>query len=179
MKKFILRFIIITGVCLMMCTPVKASITPQLINEWNKQPPNVQWSVFYQNTNIQVVDKLPWESPDLEETWAYTSKYKDNNGFINHIDIVVKKGYESALTHEVGHCLEDQYKVLNWWVIQPCFIEIWQRERLKIPQLAGQGFYDIREYFAKAYNLYINMPWLLKQGCPDTYNYIRLVLQYT
>ena len=162
----------------MMCTPVKASITPQLIQEWNKQPPNVQWSVFYQNTSIDVVDKLPWESPELAETWAYTSKYKDNNGMVNHIDIVIKKGYETALTHEVGHCLQDQFKVPDWWVIQPAFIKIWLDERLRLPQLAGQGYYDIREYFAEAYSMYIHQPKILKLACPSTFNYIKLVLQY-
>lgn len=157
---------------------VRAEITPQLINEWNKQPSNVQWHVFYQNTSFNVVDELPWHSPDLDETWAYTSKYT-NNGLVNHIDIVVKRGYESSLTHEVGHCLEDCNRFPDWWVQQPCFVQIWLQERLKCPMLAGQGYYDIREYFAEAYNMYINYPYILKSCCPSTYNYIKLVLQYT
>ena len=157
---------------------VRAEITPQLINEWQKQPTNVQWSVFYQNTSFDVVDKLPWESPDLAETWAYTSKYKDSNGMVSHIDITVKRGYESALTHEVGHCLEDCNHSLNWWAYRPEFIQIWQQERLSCPILF-QGMTDIREYFACAYDAYINYRPILKQCCPQTYNYIRLVLQYT
>ena len=173
------RFIILAFICIFLMTmQVRAEITPNLIQEWGRQPDNVKWSVYYQNTSFNVVDKLPWESPDLAETWAYTSKYKDNNGMVSHIDIVVKRGYESALTHEVGHCLQDQFKFPDWWVLQPCFIQIWQQERMNIPQLAAQGFYDIREYFAEAYSLFVNMPWLLKRGCPDTYNYLRLVLQY-
>ncbi len=68
------RLISLIGVCiLLICTPVKAEITPQLLQEWARQPNNVQWNVFYQNTNIQVVDELPWESPDLADTWAYTT----------------------------------------------------------------------------------------------------------
>jgi len=174
MKK--LPFLTLTCIFLM-TVQVRAEITPQLINEWNKQPSNVQWSVFYQNTSLNVVDKLPWESPDLAETWAYTSKYKDNNGLVNHIDIVVKRGYESALTHEVGHCLEDQNRVCNWWAYRPEFIQIWQQERYNCP-LLFQGLTDIREYFACSYDVFINYRPILKQCCPQTYNYIRLVLRY-
>ena len=175
MKKLPFLTLIFT---LLFTVRVRAEITPQLIQEWQKQPTNVQWSVFYQNTSFNVVDKLPWESPDLAETWAYTSKYKDNNGMVSHIDIVVKRGYESALTHEVGHCLEDCNKVPNWWAYRPEFIQIWLDERLRLPQLAGQGYYDIREYFAEAYNMYIHQPKILKLACPSTFNYIKLVLQY-
>lgn len=156
---------------------VKADITPQLIQEWNRQPSNVQWDVFYKNTSFNVVDELPWQSPDLADTWAYTSKYT-NNGLVNRIDIVVKRGYESSLTHEVGHCLEDCNHSLNWWAYRPEFIQIWQQERFNCP-LLFQGLTDIREYFACAYDAYINYKPILKQCCPQTYNYIRLVLQYT
>lgn len=175
-----IKTLLMTGACIiMMCAPVHAEITPNIIKEWSKQPANVQWHVYFQNTSINVVDVLPWHSPDLSETWAYTSKYKDGNGLVGNIDIVIKRDYESSLTHEIGHCLEDCNHVLNWWAFQPCFIEIWQKERLNCPMLAGQGYYDIREYFAEAYNMYINFPYLLKQACPDTYNYIKLVLRYT
>lgn len=173
------RLTSLIGVCiLLICTPVKAEITPQLINEWNKQPANVQWHVFYQNTNITVVDELPWKSPDLADTWAYTSKYTDN-GMVSHIDMVIKRGNEYALTHEVGHCLEDCNHSLNWWAYQPCFIQIWQQERYNCVLLFGQGENDIREYFAEAYNLYINYPEILRNSCPSTYNYLTVVLRYT
>jgi len=173
------RLIFLTLTCILLMTvQVRAEITPQLINEWNKQPSNVQWHVFYQNTSFNVVDELPWHSPDLDETWAYTSKYTDGNGLVNRIDIVVKRGYETALTHEVGHCLEDCNHSLNWWAYQPCFIQIWQQERYN-NILLYQGWTDIREYFACAYDLYIHQPKILKQSCPSTYNYIKLVLQYT
>ena len=172
--KLLLFTIIFT---LLFTVQVKAEITPQLIQEWNKQPPNVQWHVYYQNTSFNVVDKLPWESPDLAETWAYTSKYKDNNGMVNHIDVVVKRGYESALTHEVGHCIEDANRVANWWAFQPCFVQIWQQERYN-NILLYQGWTDIREYFACAYDLFVHQPRILKQSCPQTYNYIQVVLKY-
>lgn len=173
------RIGILSLVCIFsMTVQVRAEITPNLINEWNKQPSNVQWHVFYQNTSFNVVDELPWHSPDLNETWAYTSKYTDGNGLVNRIDIVVKRGYESSLTHEVGHCLEDCNHSLNWWAYRPEFIQIWQQERFNCP-LLFQGLTDIREYFACAYDAYINYRPILKQCCPQTYNYIRLVLQYT
>ena len=174
----LIKAIMVVVCVLMMHTTVHAEITPQLIMEWQKQPNNVQWHVFNQNTNIQVVDELPWHSPDLSETWAYTSKYKDGTGLVSHIDIVVKRGYESTLSHEVGHCLEDCNRVLNWWVLQPCFMQIFQQERFNCP-LLFQGTNDIREYFACAYDAYIRYPKILKQSCPMTYNYIKVVLSYT
>lgn len=156
---------------------VKADITPQLIQEWNRQPSNVQWDVFYKSTSFNVVDELPWHSPDLSDTWAYTSKYADN-GVVSHIDIVVKRGYEDTLTHEVGHVLGDYQHFLNWWIYRPEFITIWQTEKTRCP-LLYQGLNDVREYFACAYDAYLRYPKILKNACPSTYNYIKLVLQYT
>ena len=45
--------------------------------------------------------------------------------------------------------------------------------------LVGQGADDIREYFACAYDAYIRYTPILKQCCPQTYNYITVVLNYT
>ena len=172
------RLIILIGVCiLLICTPVKAEITPQLLTEWSKQPSNVQWNVYNQHTNITVVDSLPWTSPNLNETYAYTSLHV-NNGYVTSIDMVFKRGCESSLTHEVGHAISNANHSPYWWCYQPCFIQIWQAERLKNPMMP-QGRDDIREYFAEAYDMYINYPLILKQTNPSTYNYIQLVLNYT
>ena len=164
----------------MICTPVKAEITPQLLQEWAKQPNNVQWNVFYQNTNIQVVDRLPWESPSLYDTYAFTTmNVVPNTLYVQSIDMYIKRGYESSLTHEVGHCISNAGHIPYWWCFRPEFIPIWQAEKYNCVLLIGQGENDIREYFAEAYNLYINYPPILKQCCPMTYNYITVVLQYT
>lgn len=161
----------------MMCTPVKAEITPALLQEWARQPNNVQWNVFYQNTNIQVVDKLPWESPDLADTWAYTT-LNVNQGYVQSINIVIKRGYESALTHEVGHALSCAGRVPYWWAFRPEFIPIWQAERYNNAMMT-QGIDDIREYFACAYDMFIRYPAILKQANPMTYNYMIVVTRNT
>ena len=172
------RLIFLIGVCIILiCTPCKAEITPQLLQEWGRQPSNVQWNVFYQNTNIQVVDKLPWESPDLADTWAYTT-LNVNQGYVQSINIIIKRGYESALTHEVGHALSCAGRVPYWWCFRPEFIPIWQAERYNNVMMA-QGFDDIREYFACAYDMYIRYPQLLKKTNPQTFCYMQVVMNYT
>ena len=173
------RLISLIGVCIILiCTPVKAEITPQLLQEWSRQPSNVQWNVFYQNTNIQVVDQLPWTSPNLADTYGYTT-LNVQNGYVQSVNIYIKRGCEFALTHEVGHVLSDYAKIPYFWAFQPLFVQIWQAERYNCALLIGQGETDIREYFAEAYNLYINYPLILKKCCPMTYNYITVVLSYT
>lgn len=174
------RIITLTLACIFLINvQARAEITPQLLQEWAKQPNNVQWNVFYQNTNIQVVDKLPWESPDLANTWAYTTmNVIPGTTYVASINMYIKRGYESALTHEVGHALSNANHDVYWWCFQPCFIEIWQKERYNNVMMA-QGFDDIREYFACAYDLYIRYPAILKQANPMTYNYITVVLNNT
>lgn len=166
------------GVCiLLICTPCKAEITPQLLQEWGRQPNNVQWNVFYQNTNIQVVDQLDWQSANLYDTYAYT-RMNVQNMQVQSIDMRIKRGMESALTHEVGHCISNAGRTPYWWAFRPEFIQIWQAERFN-NALMTQGIDDIREYFACAYDLYLRFPQILKQANPMTYNYILLVLQNT
>lgn len=172
------RLISLIGVCiLLICTPCKAEITPQLLQEWSRQPNNVQWNLYNQRTNIQVVDQLPWTSPNLADTYGYTT-LNVQNGYVQSVDIVIKRGCEFALTHEVGHALSDYAKIPYFWCYQPMFQQIWQAERYNNVLLA-QGWEDVREYFACAYDCYIRFPELLRRTCPDTYNYITVVLQYT
>lgn len=174
------RLISLIGVCiLLICTPCKAEITPQLMMEWSRQPSNVQWNLFNQRTNIQVVDKLPWESPFLADTWAYTTmNVIPGTTYVSSINMYIKRGYESALTHEVGHALSNANHDVYWWCFQPAFIQIWQQERYNNVMMA-QGFDDIREYFACAYDMYIRYPQLLKKTNPLTWNYLTVVLKYT
>lgn len=169
------------GVCiLLICTPCKAEITPQLLQEWSRQPNNVQWNVYYQQTNIQVVDNLPWVSPSLYDTYAYTTmNVIPGTTYVSSIDMYVKTGCESSLTHEVGHCISNAGHSVYWWCYRPEFVQIWQQERYNCPLLIGQGADDIREYFACAYDAYIRFRPILKQCCPQTYNYMIVVLQNT
>ena len=172
------RTLTLTLACILLLTvQARAEITPQLMMEWSRQPSNVQWNVYYQQTNIQVVDNLDWQSANLYDTYAYTT-LNVNNGFVNSIDMRIKRGYEFALTHEVGHCISNANRVPYWWCYQPCFIQIWQQERYN-NALMAQGIDDIREYFACAYDLYLRFPMILKQANPQTYNYITVVLSYT
>jgi hypothetical protein len=177
MKRLKQAFVFI-GVFLLWTIPVKAEITPQLLQEWSKQPINVQWNLYNQRTNIQVVDQLPWVSPFLVDTYGYTT-LNVQNGYVQSVDIYIKRGYEFALTHEVGHVLSDYARIPYWWAYNSAFIPIWQAERYNCALLVGQGEYDVREYFAEAYALFINYPLILKQCCPQTYNYICVVLAYT
>jgi len=172
------RLIYLIGVCiLLICTPCKAEITPQLLQEWGRQPSNVQWDLYYQRTSVQVVDKLPWESPNLADTYGITT-LNVQNGYVQSVNIYIKRGCEFALTHEVGHALSDEGGIPYWWAFQPCFIEIWQKERYNNVMMA-QGFDDIREYFACAYDMFIRFPQMLKRTNPDTYNYMIVVQRYT
>ena len=176
--KIIKQAFAIIGVFILMATPVRAEITPQLMQEWGRQPSNVQWDLYYQRTSINVVDTLPWVSPSLADTWAYTTM-NVQNGYVQSVDMVIKRGYESALTHEVGHALSNAGHTPYWWAYRPEFVQIWQQERYNCVLLVGQGSTDIREYFAEAYNLYINYTPILKKCCPSTYNYMKVVLQNT
>ena len=174
------RIIILSLVCIFLLNvQARAEITPSLLYEWSKQPSNVQWNVYHQNTAINVVDTLPWESPSLADTYAYTTmNVIPNTMYVQSINMYVKRGHESALTHEVGHCISNAGHSVYWWCYRPEFIQIWQQERYKNIMMA-QGFDDSREYFACAYDMYINYPQILKQANPMTYNYITVVLQYT
>lgn len=176
--KLMKRLISLIEVCiLLICTPCKAEITPQLLVEWSRQPNNVQWNVFYQHTNIQVVDNLDWQSSSLYDTYAYTT-LNVNQGYVQSIDIRIKRGYEDTLTHEVGHALSCAGHVPYWWCFRPEFIPIWQAERYNNAMMT-QGIDDIREYFACAYDLYIRYPQILKQANPMTYNYMIVVTRNT
>lgn len=178
--KYILRLLMMVTCVLMMHVTVHAEINYDLLLNWACQPTNVQYNLVAKRTNIQVVDELPWESPELIETWAYTTmNVVPGTRYVSSIDIYIKKGYESALTHEVGHAFSDMGNWAYGWCITPEFIQIWQKERMNCPLLIGQGLTDIREYFACAYDAYIRFPGILKQCCPDTYNYIKVVLNYT
>lgn len=172
------RLITLTLACILLLTvQARAEITPQLLQEWAKQPNNVQWNVYYQNTNIQVVDSLDWQSQSLYDTYAYTTM-NVNGGYVSSIDMRIKRGYEATLTHEVGHCISNAGHIPYWWCYRPEFVPIWQAERYN-NALMAQGIDDIREYFACAYDLYIRYPAILKQANPMTYNYITVVLNYT
>ena len=168
------RTLILTLACIILLTvQARAEITPQLLQEWSRQPSNVQWNVFYQQTNIQVVDNLDWQSSSLYDTYAYTT-LNVNNGYVQSIDIRIKRGYENTLTHEVGHALSCAGRVPYWWCFRPEFIPIWQAERYNNAMMA-QGIDDIREYFACAYDMFIRYPQILKQANPITYNYMIVV----
>lgn len=176
--KYLLKLLSITWVCVLaMHTHVRAEITPQLMMEWSRQPSNVQWNLYNQRTNIQVVDQLPWVSPFLADTYGYTT-LNVQNGYVQSVDIYIKRGCEFALTHEVGHALSDYARIPYWWAFQPCFVQIWQAERYNNVMMV-QGIDDIREYFSCAYDLFIRYPQILKQANPQTYNYMIVVTRNT
>lgn len=174
------RIIIAALVCILLLqVPVRADINYNLIFNWQIQPPNVQQNLVLQNTSIHVVDTLPWESPDLAQTWAYTTMdVISGTAYVRSVDIYIKTGYESALTHEVGHVLSNAGHTVYWWCFRPEFIQIFQEERYNNVMMA-QGFDNILEYFACAYDMYIRFPELLKKTNPKTFNYLTVVMRYT
>lgn len=174
------RIIIAALVCILLLqVPVRADINYNLIFNWQIQPPNVQQNLVLQNTSIHVVDTLPWESPDLAQTWAYTTMdVIPGTAYVRSVDIYIKTGYESALTHEVGHVLSNAGHTVYWWCFRPEFIQIFQEERYNNVMMA-QGFDNILEYFACAYDMYIRFPELLKKTNPKTFNYLTVVMRYT
>jgi len=174
------RIIIAALVCILLLqVPVRADINYNLIFNWQIQPPNVQQNLVLQNTSIHVVDTLPWESPDLAQTWAYTTMdVIPGTAYVRSVDIYIKTGYESTLTHEVGHVLSNAGHTVYWWCFRPEFIQIFQEERYNNVMMA-QGFDNILEYFACAYDMYIRFPELLKKTNPKTFNYLTVVMRYT
>ena len=174
------RIIIAALVCILLLqVPVRADINYNLIFNWQIQPPNVQQNLVLQNTSIHVVDTLPWESPDLAQTWAYTTMdVIPGTAYVRSVDIYIKTGYESALTHEIGHVLSNAGHTVYWWCFRPEFIQIFQEERYNNVMMA-QGFDNILEYFACAYDMYIRFPELLKKTNPKTFNYLTVVMRYT
>ena len=176
MKRLLLTTLL---ACMLMTVQAKAEINYNLLLEWSRQPQNVQQNLVNQNTMIRVVDEIPYYDPNLVDVIGLTTmNVYPNTMVVRSIDMQIEKGAEYCLTHEVGHCLGNCYHVWQWWVYRPEFIQIWQTERHNCV-LLYQGEDDIREYFATAYDAYIRFPQLLKHCCPSTYNYIKLVLQYT
>lgn len=176
-----IKLLTATVLCIItMCRPVPATINYNLLYHWSYQPENVKWNLVSQNTSINVVPELPWKSPELYDTYAYTTmNVVPGTLYVSSIDMYIEEGMESTLTHEVGHCISNAGHSVYWWCYRPEFIEIWQQERMNCPLLIGQGLTDIREYFACAYDTYIRYPQILKRTCPMTYNYITVVLQNT
>jgi len=174
------RIIIAALVCILLLqVPVRADINYNLIFNWQIQPPNVQQNLVLQNTSIHVVDTLPWESPDLAQTWAYTTMdVIPGTAYVRSVDIYIKTGYESTLTHEVGHVLSNAGHTVYWWCFRPEFIQIFQEERYNNVMMA-QGFDNILEYVSCAYDMYIRFPDLLKKTNPKTFNYLTVVMRYT
>ena len=184
MKKIALILGIITGFIVgwFLCTPLraKAEINNRILEEWAKQPSNVQWNVYYQNTNIRVVDNIPYSDPTLYDVYGLTSMYTiPYTTYVSRIDVQIKKDHESSLTHEVGHILSNAGHTLYWWITRPEYLDIWQRERYNCVALMAQGVDNPIEYFANAYDLYINFPQILKKCCPDTFNFMTVVLRNT
>lgn len=145
-----------------------------------RQPANVQAYIARQGVNIQVVDQLQYSWPGLI-AHAYTTMYGTED-YISGIDIVLLSGYESALTHEVGHCVSNLGNVRYYWAKTPEFMQIWAVERMGVngaDVLMAQGWEDPVEYFACAYDMYINFPQLLMKQHPQTYNYIQAVVAQT
>lgn len=170
--------IAIIGVFILICTPTYAN-EQALINEWNRQPQNVQMNVARQGTKIYLVDNLPWVSQELATTYGYTTmNVIPNTTYVTDIDMVIRKGYETCLTHEVGHVISNYNHSVYWWCNQPIFIQIWAQERYN-NLLLSQGWDSAIEYFACGYQMYIDYPQMLKQTNPSTYSYIKVVLSYT
>lgn len=177
MKRIIPTFIL---ACMLMTVQVKAEINYNLLLHWSYQPPNVQQNLVKQVTTIRVVDDIPFSDPNLLDVYGLTTMYcMPGTTYVTHIGIDVEKGHEDSLTHEVGHAISTINHSLWWWCLRPEFLDIWNRERFNCVPLMAQGVDDPKEYFANAYDLYIRFPQILKQVCPDTYNYMTLVLKYT
>ena len=176
-----IKLLTATVLCIItMCRPVPAAINYNLLYHWSYQPENVKWNLVSQNTSINVVPELPWKSPELYDTYAYTTmNVVPGTLYVSSIDMFIEEGMEATLTHEVGHCISNAGHSVYWWCFRPEFIQIWLAERDNAYVLMPQGHDDIREYFACSYDLFINYKPVLKKCCPMTYNYLLVVLQNT
>jgi len=166
--------------CIMMTVQARAEINYNLIYHWQYQPNNVKQNLVTQNTNIRVVNDIPFTDPTLYDVYGLTTMYLyPNSTYVTHIDVQVEQGHEDSLTHEVGHCISNANHSLYWWCFRPEFVQIWLAERDCAYALMAHGHDDIREYFADAYQLYLLYPPILKKLCPMTYNYMIVVLRNT
>lgn len=154
---------------------VKAETNSNVVFYLSRQPANVQAHLVKQGVNIKVLDQLDWSSPDLASTWAYTSMYGDP---VYQIDIVLQKGMESSLTHEVGHCISNLGTIPHYWDRTPEFQALCAAES-KNSIYAAQGWDNPVEYFACAYQMYIDYPQVLMKFHPQTYKYIQAVVAQT
>ncbi len=167
MKKFIaiaLTFIFIIS----MGVNAKAETNNNVTYYLSRQPANVQAHIIKQGVNIQVVDNIDLNFPNLATTWAYTSMYGDP---VYQIDIVLEKGSEGALTHEIGHCLSNLGNIPHYYDRTPEWQAICAAES-KNSIFAAQGWDDPVEYFAVAYQMYIDYPQVLAQFHPLTFQYM-------
>ena len=167
------------GIALVLATgvDVKAETNSNVAFYLARQPANVRSRLAKQGVTINVMDQLDYSAPELATTWAYTNMYGSLDN-INRIEIVLQKGYESALTHEVGHCISNYGNIAYYWAKTPEFTAITAAESHN-SVFAAQGWDNPIEYFACAYAMYIDFPAALKQFHPMTYNYIQAVLAQT
>ena len=167
------------GIALVFATSVdvKAETNSNVAFYLARQPANVRSRIANQGVTINVVDQLDYNAPELLETWAYTNMYGTLDN-INRIEIVLKKGHENSLTHEVGHCISNYGNIAYYWAQTPEFQAITAAESHN-SVLAAQGWDNPVEYFACAYAMYIDYPQILKNAHPQTYNYIQMVLAQT
>jgi len=168
MKRFItmvLTFIFIIS----MGVNAKAETNNNITYYLSRQPKNVQARLVQQGVNIQVVDSIDREFPGLATTYAYTSMYGNP---VYQIDIVIERGLESALTHEVGHCLSNLGNIPHYYDQTPEWKAICAAES-KNSVYTAQGWDDPVEYFAVAYQMYIDFPQALARFHPLTFQYMQ------
>jgi len=179
MKKLITILIsILVGVAIPL--PIMAN-QDSLQNNWNTIPKNVQNLVISRNTEIRCDEILTYQlqaridggNPNMS---AYCVQRK-SNGVVYLNAIHICDGYETYLSHEIGHILSTYNNDLYYWSKTPQFIEIWQKERgfFNTPYLDNDNI----EYFAECFRWYCLIPSALEDKAPETYKYINGVVGAT
>lgn len=153
-----------------------SEINYALLNEWVKQPTEVQFNLASNGTTIDVGDY------DLQsymsETWAVTNTYVyPGTKYVLSTQILLMNGHEDCLTHEVGHAISHYQRTAFFWVENQFWIDIYNKEA-KNQMIYPQGWDNPYEYFACSYNEYLIFPKYMKQLQPQTYNYMRVVFSY-
>ena len=83
---------------------------------------------------------------------------------------------ETSIIHETGHIIDYS---LNWASNGDAFESIFQFEHNNLPKFMNthkNNYNTSVEYFAESFRAYVQYPALLEKYCPDTYNFMDVLV---
>lgn len=120
---------------------------------------------------VVVTSKMPSSSNSQDLSKVYGVTKPDLKGiYINNSGAPIK----STLQHEMGHFVD----YMRGWKAEEDeeFLIAWKAEKDNLPTAKGQNASHLKstaiEYFAAAFQVYLDDSARLKQCCPKTYSYV-------